>query len=63
MAFRARSVVPPAGARYHRAVPCTALPAPDVTDAQKDALIARLTGGDVAELIVTPWRGVLAVRE
>ncbi|MBC7306685.1 MAG: nitrite reductase, partial [Dietzia sp.] len=26
-------------------------------------LIARLTGGDVAELIVTPWRGVLAVRE
>ena len=27
------------------------------------ALIARLTGGDVAELIVTPWRGVLAVRE
>lgn len=26
-------------------------------------LIARLTGGDVAELIVTPWRGVLVVRE
>ncbi|MDV6300150.1 precorrin-3B synthase [Dietzia kunjamensis] len=26
-------------------------------------LIARLTGGDVDELIVTPWRGVLAVRE
>lgn len=26
-------------------------------------LIARLTGGDVAELIVTPWRGVLTVRE
>ncbi|MBS7548788.1 nitrite reductase [Dietzia massiliensis] len=25
--------------------------------------IARLTGGDVDELIVTPWRGVLAVRE
>lgn len=26
-------------------------------------LIARLIGGDVAELIVTPWRGVLTVRE
>ena len=25
-------------------------------------LISRLTGGDVAELIVTPWRGVLVVR-
>lgn len=25
-------------------------------------LIARLTGSDVAELVVTPWRGVLAVR-
>ena len=25
-------------------------------------LIARLTGSDVSELIVTPWRGVLAVR-
>ena len=26
------------------------------------ALIDRLTGGDVTELIVTPWRGVLTVR-
>ncbi|WP_200837377.1 nitrite reductase [Dietzia psychralcaliphila] len=56
---------PPAPALSYGPVPCSSgriehVEAPDgVLDR---AVIDRLTGGDVTELVVTPWRGVLTVR-